>query len=57
MNRKHFIRLHAQKPDHHGIIACTVDGDFAGQAARIHDAVEATGDVRGNLIQVNRPAR
>ena len=30
LNRKHFIRLHAQAPDHAGIIVCTVDPDFAG---------------------------
>jgi hypothetical protein len=56
MNRKHFIRLHAEKPDHHGIIACTVDGDFAGQAGRIHAAIGTAGDLRGKLLRVNRPA-
>ena len=57
LNRKHFIRLHAEKPDHHGIIVCTVDGDSAGQAGRIHAAVDAASDLRGKLIRVNRPAR
>jgi hypothetical protein len=56
MNRKHFIRLHAEKPDHHGIIVCTVDADFAGQAGRIHAAIGAARDLRGRLIRVNRPA-
>ena len=57
MNRKHFIRLHAENPDHHGIIVCTVDADSAGQAGRIHAAIGAAGDLRGKLIRVNRPAR
>jgi len=56
INRKHFIRLHREKPEHHGIVVCTVDADFAGQAARIHAAVGAAGDLRGKLIRVNRPA-
>src|SRR5688572_33358952 len=49
LNRKHFIRLHHAKPDHGGIVACTFDVDFGGQAARI-DA-ELTGDLRGRLIR------
>jgi predicted nuclease of predicted toxin-antitoxin system len=56
LNRKHFIRLHGERPEHDGIIVCTVDADFAGQAARIHAAVEAAGDLRGQLIRVNRPS-
>ncbi len=56
LNRKHFIRLHRRQPNHAGIIAYTVDGQFARQAASIHDAVEATADLHGRLIRVNRPA-
>lgn len=55
LNRKHFIRLHSEKPQHHGIVVCTVDADFVGQANRIHAAVESSGDLRGKLIRVNRP--
>ncbi len=57
LNRKHFIRLHAEKPDHHGIIVCTVDADYTGQAGRIHAAIGAAGHLRGKLVRVNRPAR
>ena len=39
INRKHFFRLHRTTPAHAGIIACTFDTDFAGQAARIHSAL------------------
>ena len=40
LNRKHFIRLHEQHPDHAGIVVCTFDPDFAGQARRIHEVLE-----------------
>jgi hypothetical protein len=32
INRKHFIRLHRQQPDHTGIIVCTFDLDFTALA-------------------------
>jgi hypothetical protein len=57
LNRKHFIRLHGERPEHAGIIVCTVDSDFLGHAARIHAAVEAAQQLRGRLIRVNRPSR
>ena len=56
LNRKHFIRLHRARPDHAGIIVCTVDPDFAGQAHRIDQAIAGRTDLRGELIRVNRPA-
>ncbi len=56
LNRKHFIRLHRERPKHAGIIVCTVDSHFAGQAARIHAAIEDTPDLQGQLVRVNRPA-
>jgi len=56
LNRKHFIRLHRERPDHAGIIVCTVDGQFNRQAASIHAAVEETANLHGQLIRVNRPS-
>ncbi len=56
LNRKHFIRLHASSPDHAGIVVCTFDPDFAGQARRIDEALRSYGETRGRLIRVNRPA-
>lgn len=32
LNRRDFIRLHLQNADHAGIIVCTFDADFVGQA-------------------------
>lgn len=55
LNRKDFIRLHREQPAHAGIIVCTVDPDFKGQGQRIHEKLEATSNLRGQLIRVNRP--
>ena len=57
LNRKHFIALHALRMDHAGIVVCSVDADFVGQAQRIHPALAAHADLSGHLIRVNRPAR
>ena len=56
LNRKHFVRLHASVPHHAGIIVCTLDLDFAGQAARIHAAITPQTAFTGCLVRVNRPA-
>ena len=55
INRLHFIRLHQHRSDHAGIVVCTADTDFVGQAHRIHEAVSARSDLSGQLIRVNRP--
>lgn len=55
LNRKHFIRLHRERPEHAGIIACTFDPDFERQAWRLHQAIEAQSGLAGQLLRVNRP--
>jgi hypothetical protein len=55
LNRKHFVRLHNDCPEHEGIVVCSFDPDFAGQARRIHAAIEAEGTLQNKLIRVNRP--
>ena len=55
LNRKHFIRLHQLQPGHAGIVICTFDRDFVGQAARIHAALESLSRLPGELLRVNRP--
>ncbi len=57
INRKHFIRLHRERPQHAGIVVCTFDPDFVGQAAHIHAAVAALPEMAGQLLRVNRPAK
>jgi hypothetical protein len=55
LNRKHFIRLHAQRPGHAGVVAYTLDPGFPGQAA-IDEAVRASQPLAGRLLRINRPA-
>lgn len=55
LNRRHFIRLHEQGTVHAGIIACTFDPDFAGQARRIHGALQSPKSMVRQLVRVNRP--
>lgn len=56
VNRRHFIRLHSQGAAHAGIVACTFDPDWAGQARRIDAVISTVGDLTGELLRVNRPA-
>lgn len=53
-NRRHFIRLHGEQPDHAGIIVCTYDPDFDALAGRIHRELATTADMAGQLRRVNR---
>ena len=55
LNRRHFVRLHAEHPDHEGMIVCSFDPDFDGQAQRVHGAIASEGDLSGRLLRVNRP--
>ena len=55
-NRKHFIRLHDVGGPHAGIVVCTEDRDYVGQAARIAAAVRAAPTLDCQLIRVNRPS-
>jgi hypothetical protein len=55
LDRRDFFRLHRQQPEHEGIIACTFDPDFAGQAKRIHEALAPERNLQGVVLRVNRP--
>jgi len=55
LNRKHFIRLHREGADHGGIIVCTYDPDFTGQAERINEILKEEDNPVGKLLRVNRP--
>lgn len=55
LNRKHFVRLHQASTKHAGIIVCTVDLDYTGQAHRIHQAIKSYTTLEGLLIRINRP--
>ena len=56
INRRHFIRLHHEQPQHVGIIVCSFDPDFIRQARLIHEAIASQASLYGQLIRFNRPA-
>jgi hypothetical protein len=56
LNRKHFICLHRERPEHAGIIVCSFDPDFVALAQRIHAALVAQPRMAGQLVRINRPA-
>jgi hypothetical protein len=55
LNRKHFIRLHHEHPDHAGIVVCTFDPDFVGQASRIDGGLRTSEPLARRLLRINRP--
>ncbi|CAG0928301.1 hypothetical protein TFLX_00828 [Thermoflexales bacterium] len=55
LNRRHFVRLHEEQPDHAGIVVCTYDPDFAALAQRIHLAIATSVNPAGQLLRINRP--
>jgi len=54
LNRKHFIRLHRSAADHAGIIVCSFDLDFDGQAERIRSAIGERSSIAGHLLRIDR---
>jgi hypothetical protein len=55
LNRKDFIRIHRASCDHSGVIVCSRDDDWEGQAKRIHEAMSEVERLSGQLIRVNKP--
>ncbi len=55
INRRDFLRLHHRNPDHAGMILCSQDADVLGQAERIHQAIQNAGELRSQVIRINRP--
>lgn len=53
-NRRDFIRLHAVRPAHAGIVVCTANADFTALARNVHEALAALSDVHGQLVRVYR---
>jgi hypothetical protein len=54
-NRKDFIQLHKITTPHQGIIVCTYDPDFSGQAARIDATLSQYASIENQLLRINRP--
>ena len=56
INRRDFKRLHARVASHTGIMLCTADPDFVGQAQRVDAVLREIDDLRGQLLRVYRPS-
>ncbi len=56
INRIDFKRLHKINPNHSGIVICTFDADFTGQAQRIDETCKDLTEISGQLIRVYRPS-
>lgn len=56
INRIDFKRLHNADNNHAGIVICTLDADFAGQARRIDAACKDLPEIKGQLVRVYRAA-
>lgn len=57
LNRWDFVALHRADSEHAGVVVCSVDSDPRRQAQRIHDVIESTGALTGQLLRVNRPSK
>lgn len=55
LNRADFKKLHQLQTNHSGIVICTFDVDFAGQAQRIITACHKLSDLNNQLVKVYRP--
>ncbi|MBC3784799.1 DUF5615 family PIN-like protein [Spirosoma utsteinense] len=57
LNRKDFIKLHGQEPNHAGIIICKADSDFDALARRVDSCLKSQHDLtEGQLLRVQRTA-
>jgi len=54
LNRRDFIRLHQQTPEHGGIVVAKDDDDKFKLAERIHHTIEDAAPLAGKLVRVNR---
>ena len=54
INRIDFKRIHNVNQNHSGIVICTFDADFVGQAKRIDTVCKEWLDLKGQLLRVYR---
>ena len=55
LDRRDFARLHQERTHHSGIVACTLDLDSVGMAARIDTALTAIARLDDQFIRIVRP--
>jgi predicted nuclease of predicted toxin-antitoxin system len=53
-NRRDFVRLHKQNPDHAGIIVCSKNLDWDDFTSTIHQILRAQEDLMGKLVRINK---
>ncbi|MEQ1908308.1 MAG: DUF5615 family PIN-like protein [Vicinamibacterales bacterium] len=56
LDRRHFVRLHGDHLVHAGIVVCTLDLDFEGQARRVDAALREHEVLTGCLLRITRAA-
>lgn len=56
INRRDFRLLHQSQIAHPGIVICTQDADFIGQAERVATACRSLDSIENQLIRVYRPS-
>jgi len=56
INRIDFKILHQKDGNHTGIVICTFDADFIGQANRINLTCKNLPEIIGQLVRVYRPS-
>lgn len=54
INRRDFIRLHRQDPDHAGIVVCKQDHDWQRLAANVNRVLTDSESLKGKLLRVRR---
>lgn len=55
LNRRHFVRLHMASANHAGIVVCSFDPDFDGQAERVRNTISQQSSLVGSLLRIKRP--
>lgn len=54
-DRRDYYRLHQEKPNHAGIIACTSNPDIEALATQIDQEIDLEGTLDNKFIRVYRP--
>jgi predicted nuclease of predicted toxin-antitoxin system len=54
INRRDFIKLHDESPNHAGIVVCTQNTNLREQAAQIDQVVQEMDTMAGKLVRINR---
>jgi predicted nuclease of predicted toxin-antitoxin system len=56
-NRRDFVKLHRENPEHPGMVICSDNKNFVQLAERIHDALSTHDRLQNQLIRVMRPSQ